>query len=109
MIPKYTKHNRIKPKRSDIMNAAEKRHADRIASMPCLVCGSRQVHVHHVKDGPGGRRDHRHIAPLCPDHHLHGKDAVHRISRADFNELIGFDLLEWCKEQWKISEDMEDE
>jgi len=107
MIPKCPKHGRIRDVRARPMNAAEKRHADRLAKMPCLVCGMRPVELHHVKDGPGGKRDHTQIAPLCPSHHRTGPQAVHAMSREDFNKLIGRNLLVWVRDQWMISEGMQ--
>lgn len=107
MIPKCQPHKRIKEPRARPMNADEKRHVERIAQMPCLVCGAWPVEVNHVKDGPGGKRDHRFVSPLCPRHHritVDSKVSYESMSREAFNEMIGFDLLAWAKEQWKISQ-----
>ncbi|QDP49114.1 MAG: hypothetical protein Unbinned4811contig1001_59 [Prokaryotic dsDNA virus sp.] len=108
MIPKTRKHNRIKPRRSAPMTAQEKRHADRIAQMFCLCCGTKPVELHHEKEPCGGRRDHRYIAPLCSVCHRTGEHARHAIGRDSFNALLGFNLREWCEQEWSKSEELED-
>ncbi len=90
-------HNRIKPKTRP-MNAMEKRHAAEIAEMGCLVCG-RDAEIHHETGSPRQAKNHMHIAPLCPEHHRHGKDARHVIGYAAFCKLLKFDLLDWAKER----------
>lgn len=65
--------------------AAEKRHMDRVAGLPCLVCGDRAT-LHHVTGYADrmGRfaRSHRLIVPLCPPHHQKVFDpfAAHPVS-----------------------------
>ena len=108
LIPKGRKVGRIRDKRSRPPDALEKEHMQRIANMGCLVCGM-PAEVHHVKDGAGGKRDHRYIAPLCPRHHritVDSKVSYEALGRAAFDEMLGFDLLEWCKEQWRITNEM---
>lgn len=103
MIPKVQPHKRLKDTKKRPMDAKEKFHANRIVNMGCLVC-RRPACYHHEKDGPGAKRDHRYGAPLCVNHHQYGPNARHRIGREAFNELLGFDLLEWSKEQWEETE-----
>lgn len=53
--------------------AEEKRHWDRVAQMPCLVCGTWPVELHHVTSLATriGRLTRRHdrVVGLCPRHH----------------------------------------
>jgi hypothetical protein len=53
--------------------AEERRHMDRVAQMPCLVCGKQPVEIHHctalgTRIGRLPRR-HDRIVPLCDFHH----------------------------------------
>ncbi len=54
---------------------AEREHLNLIASMPCIVCGLKPVHVHHVA-GHGMRASHYDTLPLCARHHLDGNLGV---------------------------------
>jgi len=67
---------------------AGKAHMARVAELPCLVCGSWPVEVHHL---PDPRLDMR-VIPLCPMHHRreYGPGAYH-YSRRAFNNLHGSD------------------
>jgi hypothetical protein len=58
--------------------AAEKRHLDRVAKLPCAVCGAWPVQVHHIREGfgMGQRAPHALTLPLCPEHHQ-GKTGIH--------------------------------
>lgn len=105
MIPKYKPHNRIKDTKKRAMNAVERFHVKRLVNMGCLVCRSAACY-HHEKLCPGAKRDHRYGAPLCPTHHQYGPKARHNMSREDFNEMLGFDLLQWAKDQWSITEEL---
>lgn len=77
---------------------AEKRHMERIASMPCLVCGARAT-VHHVTASiHGGRVSRRHdrTVPLCPMHHQiqHGpRESVEALGHGGFYRTYGIDLM----------------
>ena len=68
--------------------AEGKAHMARVAEMPCLVCGSWPVEVHHL---PDPRSDLR-VIPLCPQHHRreYGTGAYH-YSRRAFNAAHGSD------------------
>ena len=63
-------------------------HMARVSELPCLVCGSRPVEVHHF---PDPRSDMR-VGPLCPAHHRRefGPGAYH-YSRRAFNDRHGSD------------------
>lgn len=76
-----TKTPRIKPRR-----VRDPKHLARVAELPCCVCGSSPVEVHHIRvHGGTGRKagDHETI-PLCPFHHRTGgiREAFHAGPRA---------------------------
>lgn len=81
------------------MKAAARRHFERIAAMPCLVCGG-QATVHHVtgyadRMGRIPRRDDR-VVPLCPMHHQiqHGpRESVEALGHRGFYRVHGINLL----------------
>ncbi len=75
--------------------ASERRHHARVGQMPCIACGRRGVHVHHVTSDGFKRigRDHMRVVPLCPECHQHGPQAIHKMNPAAFNEAHGIDLL----------------
>lgn len=55
-------------------------HMGKVAEMPCLVCGSRPVEVHHATKP----RDDMKVLPLCPPHHRRefGPGALHYSPKA---------------------------
>lgn len=93
-------HRRMKPKAGAKPTAAERRHMDRVAGLPCLVSGQRPVTLHHVTgyaDKPGRfARSHRLIVPLLARYHLiqHGpRESVEALGHRGFFLLHGIDLL----------------
>lgn len=78
--------------------AADRRHMERIAQMPCLVCGAQST-VHHVTASiHGGRLPRRHdrVVPLCPKHHqiiFCPRESVEALGHGGFYKLHGIDLL----------------
>jgi len=78
------------------------RKARELGCMACIVKGYAQPHevpseyiaIHHI-DGKTKPEAHFKTIGLCPEHHQHGKLAVHG-HRADFNETFGteYELLE---------------
>ena len=44
------------------------RWRDLLASLPCVICKSTGVQLHHVAEGSGLRHDYG-LVPLCPEHH----------------------------------------
>jgi len=48
---------------------AEKAHMAFIASLPCVICGSYPVHVHHLTEA-GRRLGNFFTLPLCPSCHV---------------------------------------
>lgn len=100
-------HNRIKPKRVRPMNAAEKRHVERVVDKGCLVCGF-EAEYHHIHSDGFGRilRDHRFGAPLCPEHHR-GATGIHALGHNGFVATYGIDLWDWARKEWDASEELE--
>lgn len=103
-IPKVKKHGRIKPKAGAAPTSAERRHMDRVASLPCLVSGNRPVTLHHVTGYADkmGRfaRSHRLIVPLAPEYHLHQhgpKMSVEALGHQGFFFEWGVDLYKEAK------------
>lgn len=98
-------HNRMKRKASDGPNAEERRHMDRVARMPCLVCGAGST-VHHVTAKiEGGRitRSHKRIVPLCPRHHQiqwGPMESVEALAHSGFYQTYGIDLLAVADDLW---------
>lgn len=64
------------------MTAAEKRHLDAVASLPCLVCGRQPVEIHHVRRY-GETRKHKKVVPLCPEHHR-GTEGLHALGKKEW-------------------------
>ena len=101
-------HNRMKPKAGAKPDAAERAHMDRLAQMPCLVCGVRPVTLHHVTGYADrmGRiaRSHKLVVPLCDRHHLiqHGpRESVEALNHRGFFELHGIDLYAEAMRLWR--------
>lgn len=105
-FPKAPKHNRIKDTKARPMNAKEKRHADRVAAMGCLIC-DRPACVHHETGSPRQAKSHKRLLPLCPWDHTDGPEARHEIGYAAFCERAGFDLMEKAEELWAKSQEIE--
>jgi hypothetical protein len=90
---------RAKPKYKPV---ALERHHDRVANMPCLVCGAYPPNtVHHVTgyaDRPGRiSRDHFLVVPLCAAHHLiqcGPKQSVEALGHQGFFQEWGIDLFQ---------------
>lgn len=80
--------------------AAEKRHLDRVAKLPCAICGAWPVHVHHIREGfgMGQRAPHALTLPLCPEHHqgtdgVHGSKACLRLIKKSELDLLAETIL----------------
>ena len=71
--------------------AAERRHMDRVAHLPCSVCGAPPPScVHHPRFsvGAGQRASHWLTIALCPDchqgqHGIHGDRAAWRLRKME--------------------------
>ncbi|MGR4893385.1 hypothetical protein ACIPPQ_20365 [Sphingopyxis sp. LARHCG72] len=92
-------HKRMKPKAGAKPTAAEKRHMDRVAAMPCLVTGKRPVTLHHPT-AYGDRigrllRSHSIVVPLIAEMHLiqHGpRLSVEALGHQRFCKIHGICL-----------------
>lgn len=89
--------------------ASEKRHIERVAALPCLVCGG-QATVHHVtaRSDRRGRltRSHRRVVPLCPAHHQiqHGPHySVEALGHQRFFQVHRIDLFGEAERLWEQS------
>ena len=71
------------------MTSGEMRHMERVAGLPCVLCGHTGVEVHHVTEGKTfGKRDRLAFCtiPVCPPCHkgergIHGDKTMLRISK----------------------------
>lgn len=98
--------NRTKDTKKRPMNAAEKRHADRLCKRGCLICG-KPAEYHHERK-VNGRRDHRYGAPLCSVHHRTGRDSRHTLGFEKFKERHGVDLDAYAEREWEFSQQLEE-
>lgn len=66
-------------------NAAEKRWMNRVAGLPCVLCGTSPVELHHIREGQGAaqRAQDTLCLPLCPDCHR-GPNGIHGLGRKGF-------------------------
>ena len=55
-----------------------KRHLAKVAQLPCCLCGTMPVELHHIREGQGmaQRAPDTLVIPLCPDCHR-GKNGIH--------------------------------
>ena len=54
-------------------------HMARVAELPCAVCGSAPVEVHHILEGrtPGRKAPDWLTVPLCPSCHRDNHNGIH--------------------------------
>jgi hypothetical protein len=92
--PLGLKQPKSKPQRKALPRVSKKRaaylasdarkdglaHMAKVARLPCMVCGSHPVEVHHE----GQPRSDMHVLPLCPRHHRRewGAGAIHYSPKA---------------------------
>lgn len=77
-------------------NTATKRHMDRVAQLPCGLCGTAPVELHHVLEGrtPGRKSPDWLVIPLCRDCHqgsangIHGRQAMWKVMRKSELDLL---------------------
>ena len=74
---------------------AERDHMDKVASLPCAICGIHGVHVHHLREGQGmsQRASNWLTIPLCPECHtgpngIHGNKSLMRIQKIEEIDLL---------------------
>lgn len=81
-----------------------KEHLKFVASQPCLVCGRRPSHAHHIKyaqEGALGMKvSDEFTVPLCSTHH----DALHRVgNERGWWVSNGIDPLKTAEDLWRAS------
>jgi len=96
---------RVKPRARP--TAEEKAHLDRVAQMPCLVCGA-TAEIHHVRGYANKAgilaRSHQRVSPLCPIHHRvdsPGRVSVHDLGHRGFYREHDIDLLAEADRLWE--------
>lgn len=70
---------------------AEKKYMNRVASLPCSLCGAQPVELHHIREGQGlsQRASNYLVIPLCPRCHRdkklgwHGEKVMWNIHKMD--------------------------
>lgn len=74
---------------------AEKRYLDRVAELPCVLCGTEGVQIHHAREGQGmaQRAQHWLAIALCPDCHtgptgFHGNRQRLKAQKVDEMDLL---------------------
>lgn len=77
------------------MKKNEKRWMDKVAQLPCALCGAHGVQVHHIREGQGmaQRASNFLVVPLCPDCHtgplgVHGDKTLLRIKKMTELDLL---------------------
>ena len=77
------------------MSKAEQSYKDRVAQLPCCLCGDVPVSLHHVREGQGmaQRASDWLVVPLCPSCHqgpkgVHGDQTMMRIYKMDEMEML---------------------
>lgn len=77
------------------MRNSERRYMDRVAQLPCVLCGSHGVQVHHIREGQGmaQRASNFLVVPLCPDCHqgpsgVHGDKSLMRIKKMSELDML---------------------
>lgn len=72
------------------------KHLAMLAQLPCVICGSKPVEIHHLRTGVGmGRKspDETTIS-LCPAHHRTSNESIHYLGRKAFEKFHGVTELE---------------
>jgi hypothetical protein len=82
MLNKKFKHNRIKPKAFKDKAYLAYMHN---SGKKCLVCGSCNIELHHIKTKTMTDRADNRIVPLCPEHHR-GTFSPHGFNSNEFYE-----------------------
>lgn len=76
------------------MSAASDRHMERVAGLPCVICGLYGVQLHHIREGQGAaqRAPDCLVIPLCWSHHQ-GPNGIHGPGRRGFEARYKTDEL----------------
>ena len=67
------------------MRKVVKSYKDRVAGLPCMLCGAEPVQLHHLREGQGmsQRSADVLIIPLCPECHQ-GQNGYHGLGKRAF-------------------------
>ena len=81
------------------MSNAAKRHMNRVGALPCAICGTSPVELHHIREGQGAaqRAPDTLVIPLCPEHHR-GASGIHGLGRKGFYTRYKRDELAYLAE-----------
>jgi hypothetical protein len=84
------------------MSAAEERWKERVAALDCLLCGTRPVELHHIREGQGAsqRAQDTLVLPLCPACHR-GPNGFHGLGKKGFYMRYKRDELDLLAETIK--------
>lgn len=89
------KVEKFEGRRNRMTTKAERDYMGRVAALPCVVCGSEPVQLHHVREGQGmaQRAQNWLVIPLCPSCHtgprgIHGDKSVLRQIKKDEIDLL---------------------
>ena len=82
----------------------DKVYMDRVAKLPCVVCGVNSECLHHVREGQGmaQRAQNWLVVPLCNDCHtgnkngFHGQWAMWKIHKMDELDALA-KTIEWLQ------------
>ena len=66
-------------KKKKLKTKTEHEHLNLVASHGCMVCGNKNVNVHHIRES-GEPRSHFKTIPLCYDHHQ-GPNGIHHLGK----------------------------
>lgn len=84
--------------------AAERRHHERVAQIPCVLCellgqGRKASQVHHIREGQGAgqRASHWLTVAVCPDCHqgpmgIHGDRTLLRMANVEELDLLALTI-----------------
>lgn len=93
-------------------------HLQWIRTLPCIICGKRgNIHAAHLRaaslrhgklgTGIAQKPDDAWTLPLCPDHHILGEEAQHRMEELAFWKTHSIDPFAVALALWRASGDDE--
>ncbi|MDR2219742.1 MAG: hypothetical protein LBE24_04085 [Methylobacillus sp.] len=81
-----------------------KSHLNRVAALPCCLCGAMPVELHHIREGQGmgQRAGDMLVIPVCADCHrgskgIHGDKSMMKIRKVTELDLLNETLKEVLK------------
>jgi hypothetical protein len=58
--------------------------------LQCLICGSNEVELHHIKRSSTDKKNHKQLLPLCREHHTGSSISPHG-AKKQFFEIYPFE------------------